>query len=502
MHVQFEFNGVPSEIQLNTKKNWEIKKQMDSNYHVLREQEVKRTLPHKEIEKLKRESRALAQDMDLDISDLTSFKVNSPVKGSDKSVLVRRSLEDLKGDQNLPLKSYSKETSSDADIAYNRPESLLNQKESLEGGKGNIDKPLLSSIQATQSPLKSQERPYRIITDKEAFIKNLDLSATATPIPKELDVKGFLKSLEGVENKENFIKHLQVKKDAQSRLAYLNLVEPTLKEWDIKLIFKDPPRQEYIKAFKKEGDKNVTYLLVTKNEDKLLVTGLPINKRYLKGKLNNADIIHAFIPPDSKNANALRGLSDTSIINNSIKSQDSQPLTVAERLNSPLDLKLPFVAESNKINEDIMIPYYTKGLNGLKKLIGHRIMAVQEPKAYYNKDIGFIDLVAGIRNSDLYKIEVEAKQYPLIQELFQNIDKQYGIYDERGIWKKHEQLALLIDKALNGKLKKVNNITAVLEAPYSYNNKTYKLQAEVRYTQQADRLNTGRWVLRDFRCVE
>ncbi|WP_430734155.1 hypothetical protein, partial [Helicobacter suis] len=45
----------------------------------------------------------------------------------------------------------------------------------------------------TNSPLKSQERPYRVITDKETFIKNLDLSTYATPIPKELDVKGFLK---------------------------------------------------------------------------------------------------------------------------------------------------------------------------------------------------------------------------------------------------------------------------------------------------------------------
>ncbi|WP_163499673.1 PBECR2 nuclease fold domain-containing protein [Helicobacter suis] len=75
VHVQFEFNGVPSEIQIHTAKNWEIKKQMDSNYHVLREQEVKQTLPDAKIRDLKRESKALAQGMDLDINDLTSFKV-------------------------------------------------------------------------------------------------------------------------------------------------------------------------------------------------------------------------------------------------------------------------------------------------------------------------------------------------------------------------------------------------------------------------------------------
>ncbi|WP_163534513.1 hypothetical protein [Helicobacter suis] len=181
---------------------------------------------------------------------------------------------------------------------------------------------LNSENNPTTSPLKNQDRPYKVITNKEAFIKNLDLSAYATPVPKELDVKGFLKSLESVENKENFIKHLQAKEDAQSRLAYLNLVEPTLKNPDIKLIFKDPPKQEYIKAFKKDGDKNVTYLLVTRDDDRLLITGLPIGKRYFKSELNSADIIHAFIPPDSKNASALRGLSDTSIANNNTKSQD------------------------------------------------------------------------------------------------------------------------------------------------------------------------------------
>ncbi|WP_163565256.1 hypothetical protein [Helicobacter suis] len=157
VHIQFEFNSVPSEIQIHTAKNWGIKKQMDSIYHVLREQGIRQTLKDEEIEELKRKSKALAQGLDLDISDLTSFKVNSPVKGSEKSVLVRKSSIDLKGDQNPPLKSYSNRAPYDADIAYNRPESPLNQKESLEGGKGNIDKPLSSSIQATTPPLKSQE---------------------------------------------------------------------------------------------------------------------------------------------------------------------------------------------------------------------------------------------------------------------------------------------------------------------------------------------------------
>ncbi len=130
---------------------------------MLREQEVEQTLSDAKMQELKRESRALAQGLDLDISDLTSFKVNSPVKGSEKSVLVKKSFVDLNGYQNSPLKLYSNSALSDtdvaSDIAYNRLESPLNQKESLEGGKGNIDKPLSSSADSTTPPLKRSRNP-------------------------------------------------------------------------------------------------------------------------------------------------------------------------------------------------------------------------------------------------------------------------------------------------------------------------------------------------------
>ncbi|WP_053941335.1 hypothetical protein, partial [Helicobacter ailurogastricus] len=144
----------------------------------------------------------------------------------------------------------------------------------------------------------AKERAYEVITDKEAFIQDLDLSVNATPIPASLDVEGFLKSLEGVENKENFIKHLQDKGTQEQRLAYLNLVEPTLKTPDIELFFKDPEKKEYIKAFKKENGKDLTYLLVTADGDRLLLTGLPVRqKSYLERQIRDADIIHSFIQP-------------------------------------------------------------------------------------------------------------------------------------------------------------------------------------------------------------
>ncbi|WP_346009269.1 hypothetical protein [Helicobacter suis] len=165
VHVQFEFNGVPSEIQLHTAKNWRIKKRLDPLYHELREHEIKNTLTWEEVENIKAASRRLGQDSDLDIKALTSFAVKSDsASNSEKSVLVRKSLEDLKAIQEPLEKSNSKPISSESEIAYNRPESVLSEKSNLSGGKGkiesSIDKPLLSSIQATQSPLKSQAIPH------------------------------------------------------------------------------------------------------------------------------------------------------------------------------------------------------------------------------------------------------------------------------------------------------------------------------------------------------
>ncbi|QEF22312.1 hypothetical protein D2C84_05110 [Helicobacter pylori] len=120
-------------------------------------------------------------------------------------------------------------------------------------------------------------------------------------LPKEIDSDSFLNAFNGVENKENFIKHLQSKPDSSHRLAYLHLVEPTLKEPDITLIFKDKGKEvkkEHIKAF--QGDpKTIYYFLVTQDNDNKLITGLKVKPIYIKAEIDKADIIHSFIPQDS-----------------------------------------------------------------------------------------------------------------------------------------------------------------------------------------------------------
>ncbi|WP_425250256.1 DUF3519 domain-containing protein [Helicobacter pylori] len=124
------------------------------------------------------------------------------------------------------------------------------QKESEKGIKE-------ASKSAEKSEIK--ERAFKVIEDKEAFLKDLN-AIKPTPLPKAIDTDSFLNAFNGVKNKENFIKHLKNKPDAKHRLAYLNLVEPTLKEPDITLIFKEQGKEvkkEHIKAF--QGDPKTIY---------------------------------------------------------------------------------------------------------------------------------------------------------------------------------------------------------------------------------------------------
>ncbi|GAA7390134.1 hypothetical protein BD0138_08420 [Helicobacter pylori] len=166
------------------------------------------------------------------------------------------------------------------------------QKETKKGIKE------VSKTNAKESEIK--ERAFKVIEDKEAFLKDLN-AIKPMQLPREIDTERFLNAFNGVENKENFIKHLKSKPNGKHRLAYLHLVEPILKEPDITLIFKDKGKEvkkEHIKAF--QGDpKTIYYFLVTQDNDNKLITGLRTSENYLKAEIDKADIIHSFIPQDS-----------------------------------------------------------------------------------------------------------------------------------------------------------------------------------------------------------
>ncbi|WRB95402.1 DUF3519 domain-containing protein [Helicobacter pylori] len=165
------------------------------------------------------------------------------------------------------------------------------QKENEKGIKE------VSKKSAEESEKGIKERAFKVIEDKEAFLKDLN-AIKPTPLPREIDTESFLNAFNGVKNKENFIKYLKSKPDSKHRLAYLNLVEPTLKEPDITLIFKEQGKEvkkEHIKAF--QGDpKTIYYFLVTQDNDSKLITGLKVKPIYIKAEIDKANIIHSFIP--------------------------------------------------------------------------------------------------------------------------------------------------------------------------------------------------------------
>ncbi|TSA79181.1 hypothetical protein FNE76_08030, partial [Helicobacter mehlei] len=139
VHIQFNYNGVASEIQLHTAQNWEIKKQLDEIYHILREQTINPTLSKDEMQELIEKSRTLAQALELDIKDFASFEVIS-TEFSGSAISVNSKNEATEGNLThiLRLKSNSKMPSSPgADTAYNRPDSVLRENANFSGGKGN-----------------------------------------------------------------------------------------------------------------------------------------------------------------------------------------------------------------------------------------------------------------------------------------------------------------------------------------------------------------------------
>ncbi|AFX90901.1 hypothetical protein HPAKL117_02440 [Helicobacter pylori Aklavik117] len=175
---------------------------------------------------------------------------------------------------------------------------LLEAVKDMQKENAKVKEVSKKSAEKTEKGIK--ERAFKVIEDKEAFLKDLN-AIKPMQLPREIDTDSFLNAFNGVKNKENFIKHLKSKPDSKHRLAYLNLVEPTLKEPDITLIFKEQGKEvkkEHVKAF--QGDpKTIYYFLVTQDNDSKLITGLRISENYLKAEIDKADIIHSFIPQDS-----------------------------------------------------------------------------------------------------------------------------------------------------------------------------------------------------------
>ena len=145
---------------------------------------------------------------------------------------------------------------------------------------------------STQAKIQSQ--PAKELSQEQA--KELLDNLQGQELPPNLSIEAFLKSLDEFENKDNFIRHLQKSQDATQRLEYLNLVEPTFRNADFELKSanaKGEATTEYIKAFK-GLDNTLFYVLISKENDRLLLTGYPTSKkREIIKRLEKAEVIKA-----------------------------------------------------------------------------------------------------------------------------------------------------------------------------------------------------------------
>ncbi|WP_326497713.1 hypothetical protein [Helicobacter pylori] len=219
-------------------------------------------------------------------------------------------------------------------------------------------------------------RPFEVIQDKEAFFKDLNknLEANATLLPKGMSVEEFKKSLESVENKERFLKHLETRDNSDERLAAPNLVEPILREPHIEIFTKDnaTDKKEYIKAFKDENKARL-YMLITQDNDKILRTFIPDTpERYVRNHVRNADIIHSFIQPN-RTAKSDNALSDVVVYG---ENTAQKPLTDQEDLLKTQETTLKTQERAQKTQD--LSPLEQANAEKLAKLESEKLESEKE----------------------------------------------------------------------------------------------------------------------------
>ncbi|WP_244196386.1 hypothetical protein, partial [Helicobacter labetoulli] len=227
-------------------------------------------------------------------------------------------------------------------------------------GNGKVSKEQVEKLREVveKAPPKPDDLKVLQINADEAITKLHNTQGQT--IPKEIDIQTFKNTLsQSVENQENFIVHLQKKQDAQSRLAYLNLVEPTLKEWDIKLTKGD--RKELVKVFN-DGD-NFFTLLITEQDNKRLITFLPkARNEYIESKIKNADLIQTFTSRASESkaewtrkadstTNNLKWQQDGNVLRSVVELDNGEKLLLSKDMLENVYIQSNFKEQINSYDE-------------------------------------------------------------------------------------------------------------------------------------------------------
>ncbi|RDU57087.1 hypothetical protein CQA49_00005, partial [Helicobacter sp. MIT 00-7814] len=169
---------------------------------------------------------------------------------------------------------------------------------------------------AKENPLVKDMKIQKI--DFEQALKQIN-TITPASMPQKLDEKELLEGFQSFVNIEDFLKHLHKKED--SRIKYLKLAQPTYDLPDLTLTKGD--KISYLKAFK-NYNKTLFYMLITREKDKLLISGYPINKiGEVRRILRNADGIYNGRATDTLATASEKGVSSLGS-NSTIKEQNKQ----------------------------------------------------------------------------------------------------------------------------------------------------------------------------------
>ncbi|RAX55868.1 hypothetical protein CCZ01_09870, partial [Helicobacter monodelphidis] len=93
----------------------------------------------------------------------------------------------------------------------------------------------------------------------------------------------------------NVLKHFSDKEDRKHREQYLKLFNLTREQPNItlKILSKNQPRTEYIKAFQHKDNKDLYYIAITENSDKTIITGIPTTniRKVINDIANSEEVI-------------------------------------------------------------------------------------------------------------------------------------------------------------------------------------------------------------------
>ena len=266
------------------------------------------------------------------------YDLDRTLSGEYDKVIIPQNAVALKNPNDIHYKQEPKTKSLLERIRDLRLTNEKGQKENVILDKISKQLPKQKTINAVDNFAKSAD--FKALSkDKQQAILRLK-EIEPSPMPKEIPSAEF----------ENLLKHFNSKIDKQQREKYLALFADTKGNPDITLVL-DGGRREYIKAYQHKESKDLYYLAITENGDKINITGIPTTqtKKVINEIQRSQKVEFARVSQEVTNlANpANKGLNPA--VSNTIIPQSSNALQALEQY-AP---NLADEARLNHLNKDL-----------------------------------------------------------------------------------------------------------------------------------------------------